>query len=463
MKFKFKKHLISAAMMGGLLILVPVSQASEVTPMVSAGNQHTVALKSDGTVVEWGFNFSTSTINTAPVAVAGLNGVTAVSTGYDHTVALKSDGTVVAWGMNTYGQLGDGTTTKSSIPIVVPGLSGVVAVSASQYYTVALKSDGTVVAWGWNAGNQLGDGTTINRYSPVKVLGLYGVTAVSAGTFHAVALKSDGTVVAWGLNNIGQLGDGTTANFRSTPVNVLGLSDVIAVSAGLGYTVALKANGTVVAWGFNTKGQLGDGTNTNRSSPVAVIGPKGVVSVSAGFDQAVALSSTGIVMSWGNNDNGQLGVGDVNNYSFPLFVFISGSLGGVSSVSAGTYQTMALTSNGTVVAWGLNVAGGLGNGTTMNAPGPVPMPVLGLNIGALTDDRMFAFAEGNYPNMFPGAATDQQFQQYIYRYYPASGNYLAIDTSGVLSILGPSTRNVITPIAPIASFGASVTAWEVRH
>ena len=248
--------------------------ANTIFPSVAAGSNHTVAVRSDGTVVAWGQNSygqlgdGTATNRSSPVILPGLTGVVAVAAGVSHTVALKSDGTVVAWGSNTFGQLGDGTTTNRSSPAVVPGLTGVVAVAAGLYHAVALKSDGTVVAWGYNNYGQLGDGTTTQRNIPVVVPGLSSVVAVATGAYFTVAIKSDGTVVAWGNNSFGQLGDGTTTT-RLSPVVVAGLSGVAAVDTGSYHTVALKSDGTVVAWGYNSSGQLGDGTTTQRNIPVS--------------------------------------------------------------------------------------------------------------------------------------------------------------------------------------------------
>ncbi|MBI4495208.1 MAG: tandem-95 repeat protein, partial [Chloroflexi bacterium] len=175
-----------------------------------------------------------------PVQVSGLSGMTAVAAGQEHSLAVKSDGTVWAWGYNWAGQLGDGTTTSRPTPVQVSGLSGMTAVAAGQEHSLAVKSDGTVWAWGDNFNGQLGDGTTTRRFTPVQVSSLSNVVAVAGGSSHSLVRKGDGTVWAWGYNNRGQLGDGTTTS-RSVPVQVSGLSNVVAVAAGQYHSLATAA------------------------------------------------------------------------------------------------------------------------------------------------------------------------------------------------------------------------------
>ncbi len=355
---------------------------------LSAGIIHTVALCSDGTVAAWGDNYygqlgdGTSSYRLSPVLVdqSGVligKTVMAVSAGGEHTVALCSDGNVAAWGSNYSGELGDGTTTDRSSPVMV-NQSGVlvdktvVAVSAGWSHTMALCSDGTVAAWGNNGNGQLGDGTTIDRSSPVimnqsGVLVDKTVVAVTAGRAHTKALCSDGTVAAWGDNSSGQLGEGTTS-YRLSPVlvdqsGVLIDKTVVAVSAGRDHTVALCSDGTVAVWGDNSWGQLGDGTTTDRSSPVmvnqsGVLAGKTVVAVSAGGDNTMALCSDGTVAAWGINESGQLGDGTTTSHSSPVQVIQSGVLAGrtVNMVVTGSYHSVALATGGATANDHYNIA-----------------------------------------------------------------------------------------------------------
>src|SRR5206468_9417345 len=142
------------------------------------------------------------------------------------------------------------------------------AIAAGNSFSLALALDGAVWAWGLNTNGQLGDGTVIQRNVPVRIASLgsgSGVIAIAAGNSHSLAVKSDGTIWVWGLNSNGQLGDGSTTQ-RNTPVQVLDVSSVgfltrvIGAAAGGSHSLALMSDGTVLAWGLNASGQIGDGT-----------------------------------------------------------------------------------------------------------------------------------------------------------------------------------------------------------
>jgi len=252
------------------------------------------------------------------------DGVKAMAAGNSHTVALKSDGTLWAWGYNLFGQLGDGTTNNRSYPVQVSSFKDVKAVAVGSGYTVALKNDGTLWTWGYNGFGQLGDGTTNNRSYPVQVKNadnspFKDVKAVAVGYTYTLALKTDGTLWAWGWNASGQLGDGTSGMGGTTadkryPVQVKNadstpFTDVKSVAAGNSYTVALKNDGTLWAWGDNGFGQLGLGDTADRYSPVRLGEAADLVGVYGGFYFSTALRRSGMLWTWGQNDDGQLGNG----------------------------------------------------------------------------------------------------------------------------------------------------------
>jgi alpha-tubulin suppressor-like RCC1 family protein len=339
---------------------------------LAGGNHHSLALKSDGTVWAWGWNnvgqlgngtFTTTGCQcvSTPAQVGGLSNVIAIAAGGDHGLALKNDGTVWAWGFNGGGELGNGNPgPNSNTPVQVHGvdnvgfLQGVTAIAAGADHNLALKSDSTVVSWGFNNTGQLGNGTTGGGIcgcssTPVAVSNLSGVKAIAGGGVNSLALKTDGTVRSWGSNDTGQLGNGTTGGISNVPVTVSSLSGVKAIDAGGNYALALKKTrtGTVVrAWGGNLYGQLGNPTSGNSSNvPVAVSGLKGVKAISAGgdfgaADHSLALKTDGTVVAWGSNDEGQLGNGDntFSNSNVPVKVI---NLSGVTGIAAGGHHSLA--------------------------------------------------------------------------------------------------------------------------
>ncbi|MBK5967096.1 hypothetical protein CCR95_24255 [Thiocystis minor] len=245
---------------------------------VAAGWWHSLAINSGttggGRLSTWGNNLhgqlgdGTIERRLNPVWVSALGDrVAAASAGEYHSLALTTDGSVWAWGDNYCGQLGDGTLYTSGRRIPYQVMSGAKAVAAGQVHSLAVKEDGTLWAWGQNLFGQIGDGTYAWRETPVQVL--TGVAAVAAGATHTLALKTDGSLWAWGNNIWGAIGDGTR-DTRRTPTQVL--SGVAAMAAGGWHSLAIKTDGSLWAWGANGDGQLGDGTTTYRLSPVQVSG-----------------------------------------------------------------------------------------------------------------------------------------------------------------------------------------------
>ena len=390
---KFTAMLLAAAMAFGLLAIMPVTASAEeltITPMIAGGEYHSLALKYDGTVWAWGYNLygqlgdgtKTDSSKPLPVMYQGeqLSGVAAVAAGDNHSLALSSNGDVFAWGSNGSGQLGNGTTTSSS-PLHVE--INKTAIAAGGYFSLALDNDGTVMAWGSNSSGQLGvgffddehdiDWNICYRVRTTNFTVLDDVTAIAAGYAHSMALKSDGTVYAWGNNSSGQLGDGTTTR-RYGAVRVetsagVPLTDVVAIAAGSYHSLALKSNGTVWVWGNNSVGQLGNSNTNNLSRPMMNNNLSGVTAIAAGYAHSMALKSDGRVLAWGRNSCGQLGNGTIIDRSTPVHVMNSnvvgtggsGDMGNVIAISAGNYHSFAVKSDGPCWGWGYNACGQLGN------------------------------------------------------------------------------------------------------
>jgi alpha-tubulin suppressor-like RCC1 family protein len=207
-----------------------------------------------------------------------------------------------------------------------------------------------------------------------------GVSAIASGYNHTCALTAGGGVKCWGFNSYGQLGDGTTAN-SAVPVDVNGLTGgVVAIAAGRDFSCAVTSEGAVKCWGLNNYGQLGDGTTTNSFTPVDVSGLTNsteIISIGTGY-HVCALTTSGGVKCWGYNAAGQLGNGTTENSSVP--VDVNGLTSGVVDVSSGTSHSCAVTSGGGAVCWGDNSFGQLGDGTTTGSITPVN--VSGLSSGA---------------------------------------------------------------------------------
>jgi hypothetical protein len=354
----------------GLFFLVPAcnKQSNSLSGTVTIGGTAkegvTISLSGDGsatTTTDSSGHYSFNDVEDGTYTITPTLPSTSTGAGYIFT----------PWTRTAYmnsGSEGTGFDFNAIIPDQV----------STSTHTLFIKSDGTVLAWGLNDKGQLGNNTTSLTPNPtaVQVQGeggvgiLSGITAVAAGNGFSVALKSDGTIWAWGDNTYGQLGDGTTTA-RLTPVQVTGLSGTfVTISAGGSHALAVKSDGRLWAWGNNSSGQLGDNSTDVRHTPVEVF--SNIKYVSAGFDHTMVLDINGSVWTWGNNSNGQLGNATQTNSSAPVLAVPGGSV----RIAAGNkcsvvlrYTTSHLT--GSIVTWGKNSDGQLGIGTTTDSYSPL--------------------------------------------------------------------------------------------
>jgi len=279
---------------------------------VSAGGGHSLAIRADGSLWAWGKNTygqlgvrvgDTIDKNT-PTRVGADSDWKAVSAGGDHSLAIKSDGSLWGWGHSEYGQIGNGSYMFAwTIPKRVGTGNNWKAVSAGRVHSFAIQADGSLWAWGQNLlGSAPKDGSGV----PVRVGGANGWAAVSAsiGGGHALAIKNDGSLWAWGANKYGQLGAGDTTD-REAPVRVGAASDWKMVSAGGRHSLAIKKDGSIWAWGSNKSGQLGTGDTTDKNTPTRAGADNGWKAVSACGDITLAIKADGGLWAWGAGPDGQ--------------------------------------------------------------------------------------------------------------------------------------------------------------
>jgi hypothetical protein len=262
-------------------------------------------------------------------------------------------------GYNSDGELGNNSSANSPVPVQVSGLTGVVGVAAGSDNSLEVKSDGSVWAWGYSETSEfikLSGNSTLNSPVPVQVSGLAGVVSVAAGYDHSLAVEADGSAWVWGYNVYGAFGNNITVNGNSSPVAVpvpvSGLSGVVGVAAVYFDSFAVKADGSVGAWGYNIDGQMGNNSTTNSLVPGQVVGPNGVGFLNLGTGATVPIL-------W-RNDNGDVALwfmsGGTINSSADLGVIPSTwTIQGTADFNSdGKSDILWRNANGDVVIWFMN-------------------------------------------------------------------------------------------------------------
>jgi alpha-tubulin suppressor-like RCC1 family protein len=349
---------------------------------ISAGQFHSAAIKTDGTLWTWGLNstgqLGTNDLTNRSTPVTTFSGGTdwkQVSSVGRHTTAIKTDGTLWTWGFNGVGQLGTNDTTQRNTPVTTfAGGTNWKQVSSGFNHTAAIKTDGTLWIWGTGASGRLGVNDTSNRITPVTTFaGGTNWKQVSCGVNHTAAIKTDGTLWTWGINSTGQLGTNDTTQ-RNTPVTTFaGGTNWKQVGCGTAHTAAIKTDGTLWTWGNGSFGQLGTNDTTNRSTPVTTFaGGTNWKQVSSGSAHTAAIKTDGTLWVWGSNAFGQLGTNDTTNRSTPVTTFAGGN--NWKQVSGGISHTAALSDDGVnkeLYLFGINTSYQLGVPDTFAIPNQV--------------------------------------------------------------------------------------------
>jgi alpha-tubulin suppressor-like RCC1 family protein len=398
LRHTLKALLVSVIFLGTLQSVIDAAPAPSLDPSlqgldipftkVAAGGSFTLALKEDGSVWRSGDLGVPKLGNgqgqyATPIHVQELDHVIDISAGSSFAAAIRSDGTLWTAGYSSLGALGDLARKEVDHFVEVKDLYQIKQVEAGAQHVLALKKDGTVWSWGDNSYGQLGE-PALRWYSPtpIHVRGEKGsgyfrnIVEVAAGDHISAALDRDGQVWMWGDDSYHL----TESVGKSAPYPIPELKDVKAIAAGSRHLLALKRNGTVWSIGSNLRGELGDGTTLTREMPVQVKSESfggyltNVVAIDACFMSSAAVKKDGTVWTWGMADNNTLGLITSSDVTIPQYVSDiggHGKLSGIKSISLGFDHAAAIDTNGSVIGWGSNYYGQLGNGTIESSYTPV--------------------------------------------------------------------------------------------
>ena len=368
------RDFLMGVLAGAVILMTSVLGADAAQePMIACGYRHTLAIGSDGTLWAWGKNvygelgqgYADVNSHPTPLKVGSARNWVAVAAGRNHSLGLQANGTLWAWGDTLL------DVNPFLIPTRVGNASNWVALAAGATHSLGIRSDGTLWAWGWNTYGQLGLGISDQKVTTATQVwpGTNWLAVASSGGSdgsggdYSLAIRSDGTLWAWGDNSDGELGQGyADANQHLSPIQVGFANNWAAIAGGAWHCLGLRSDGSLWAWGLNDQGEIGQGNNTVQYySPTQVaIGTKWRT-MAAGTRDSLAIRSDGTLWSWGANYYGELGLGHDNERDAPNKM---GILTNWIAVAAGDVYSLGLRSDRTLWSCGFNNLGQLGIGNT---------------------------------------------------------------------------------------------------
>ncbi|MFA6866250.1 MAG: hypothetical protein WCR54_01905, partial [Clostridia bacterium] len=402
---------------------------------IACGSCHSCAITADNRLYTWGNNSDgqiddnsyTNALVPKNIYLSGTK-CAEIACGKNYTLALTNNNNYYAWGNNDYGQLGDKTTTCCKEPknIVMYGGVKFIKIACGETNSIAISTDNNLYVWGNNKESQLGNGNTYNANCPQNTtLKGIAISKIASGAAHALAVSNTGKLYSWGNNDNGQLGDCTTQESNLPQQIILSGEKFNKIAIGETHTIALSDEGELYAWGNNSNGQLGLNSNLSYDIPQYIdvpnvkfsevacgtdfsialsnvgdlyvwgkndkrqLGDNSTVDVNApkklefenvkfskiacGDSHITALSTTGEIYSWGDNTSGQVGVGTTETINLPQKLLVNGVT--FIDIACRMQHSMAISSTGTIYAWGNNASGQIGDGNVANVLEPTPIIV----------------------------------------------------------------------------------------
>lgn len=378
-----KSYLFSALSLVLIIASAPAYSKTLSAETVSAGENHTCVLKSNGKAYCWGENSvgqlgnGSTKSSMDPVEVSGDLKFRSISAGWDHTCGVTVDDEAYCWGRGRYGRLGNGSAENSLVPTAVSGSLSFDSVNAGMAHTCGITTDGDAFCWGRGEDGILGNSSIASSLMPVPVAGGHTFASIDAASATTCGIATNGDAYCWGASDFGNLlGQGENDRDKKTaPGLVAGDFDFKpdSISVGVDHACAITTADKAVCWGRGRYGKLGIGSGEglgvieNLRTPREVKGDISFSLIATGEFQTCGIATSGKAYCWGRNGSGQLGDGTTTMRVEP--VAVSGDVE-FKDIAIGTEHTCGISSNDEVYCWGDGAEGKLGTRSSDNKLNP---------------------------------------------------------------------------------------------